>query len=45
MKILLEWWAVIKGTSGIQVLVNFNVTCGVKKDNILTNYIVFVKIN
>ena len=45
MKILLERWAVIKGTRGIQVLVNVNVTCGVNKDNILTINIVFVKIN
>ena len=34
MKILLVWWVVIKGTHGIQVLANVNVTCGVNQDNI-----------
>ena len=34
MKILLAWWVVIKGTRGIQVLANVNVTCGVNQDNI-----------
>ena len=34
MKILLVWWVVIKGTRGIQVLANVNVTCGVNQDNI-----------
>ena len=34
MKILLVCWVVIKGTRGIQVLANVNVTCGVNQDNI-----------
>ena len=34
MKILLVWWAVIKGTHGIQVLANVNMACGVNEDNI-----------
>ena len=34
MKILLVWWVVIKGTRGIRVLVNVNVTCGVNQVNI-----------
>ena len=34
IKILLVWWDVIKGTRGIQVLANVNVTCGVNQDNI-----------